>query len=196
MKVGGASCVLALNLVVALLLAVQPTETLAVGTWGGAEPPSDDDLYTNAPWWVLPMAFVFVIAQAYVFGRWPLQFVSVIAAFLAGATADKWFGSTAGWIVAVIVIFLFYRWFKADESSPPQAAASQENSPASKGQSPQTQATSSVSARAPEQFVSSNKPAEEQSSPKAKEVERLVALRHRMDLEMKENGSMDSRRGK
>lgn len=172
-----------------------PVAAFAVGTWGGAEPPSGDDLYTNAPWWMIPVGFVIIFAQIYMFGRWPIQMAGLVAAFLAGATADKWFGATAGWIVAVVVFVLFYRWLKPAEPSPPQTTP-QKNTPVSKSPSPQEQANSRDNAKGTDHRVSSNNPSVQQPNPRTKEVERLAELRYRMDLEMKQNGGMDSRKGK
>jgi len=111
-----------------LLLGVLLSEAHAVGTWGGGEPPSSDDMYVgNGPWWLLPVALVALLAQIIIVGSWPAQTFCIFVTVVVGATFANWLGSTAGLISGGVTALTLYRWLLLEKmpDAPDHAAASQ-----------------------------------------------------------------------
>lgn len=93
-----------LRRVVLVLLGTLPAVALAVGTWGGGDPPSDIEGGTSSLLLVAAAVAGLVALSAV-----PRLAFSLAAVLLAGAVAGNVAGAAAGWSVAAVVAVVLYR---------------------------------------------------------------------------------------
>lgn len=86
------------------ILAMLPAVAMAVGTWGGGDPPSGDEGGTSNL-----LLVVAAVAGLVALSAVPRLAFSLTAVLLAGAVAGNVAGEAAGWIVASAVALWLYR---------------------------------------------------------------------------------------
>ena len=110
--------------ILSLLLGAHLSDAYAVGTWGGGEPPSSDDMYVgNGPWWLLPVALFALLVQIFIVGSWPAQTFCIFVTVVTGVTIANRFGDAAGWISGGLTALVLYRWLLAEEKTNKPALA-------------------------------------------------------------------------
>ena len=93
-----------LRRVVLVVLGTLPAVALAVGTWGGGDPPSDLEGGTSSLLLVAAAVAGLVALSAV-----PRLAFSLAAVLLAGAVAGNVAGAGVGWGVAAVVAVALYR---------------------------------------------------------------------------------------
>lgn len=140
----------------------------AVGTWGGGEPPFRDDVAPFAGWWSVPVVILALVAQFVVFAKWPAQSFGALFIFLIAATVEKWFGMLPAVIVALIGAIHLFRATRSTKPIPVSDSKSE------------VDPVQSVTVIPPFPQVDGGEPA---SNRERREVERIAALRRRIDSE-------------
>lgn len=163
------------QLTLSIVLVLFHAMAFAVGTWGGGEPPSQDDGVFDAKWWMGPVAILFLFGQFAIFAKWPVQAFAGLFILIIAGTVDRWFGASPAVVVAVLsAIYLFRKLQPNDHVS----IANDK---------------SDVDIEARVIAIPETPPAMEHDSPPPtaptdrKEINRIAELRRRIDRETRNN---------
>jgi len=171
------------QLFITVVIGLQPEPALAVGTWGGADPPIADDMALSLPWWAFLAATFAAVALQFLGGK----AFALVGVLWVGAIVEGWLGSTAGWVAALAFGAWLYKTFYANDEKEDQKAPRIASTDWQQSESPQPREEPLIQDQKAPLKASDTPPIEVSAT-----VRRISELRKRIDKEATRNDGTDN----